>query len=419
MSAYRLRGGRVIDPARNLDAVGDVYVRDGVIVSDLSGEYVDIPCEGLVVSPGFVELHSELASPIQDGQAALAGGFTAVVHTPVDTVAALLLQRGAFQSEGPRVVQSGAASVGLQGTHLADMGSLLDAGALVLSHDREWISSSAVLRNMLQYASGFGSTVFLRAGDAALEAGPVREGEVSTLLGMRGTPPQAEAIGVWRLAMLADLTGARIHITHVWSAKGVQALRYAREQGIRITGSTTAFHLTQDPMSIGETYAGHWRTTPPLGDAADRAALVDGLRDGTLVAVAADHRPLAASAQEQPLEFAASGSIMFSVAAALCIETLGVVDGVRVLTQGPASVVGLRATLAPASPANITVINPAGDWRFNAAESLASQRNTPLDGAMLRARVVSVFREGKPHRGAGLDPMGRPGKLHGIGDWIQ
>ena len=109
---------------------------------------------------------------------------------------------------------------------------------------------------------------------------------------------------------------------------------------------------------------------------------------------------------------------MFSVAAALCLDTLGVVDGIRSLTDGPASVVGLRATLAPASPANITVINPAEDWRFNAAESLASQRNTPLDGAMLRARVVSVFRNGNPHRGAGLDPMDRPGKLHGIGDRI-
>ena len=391
---------------------------DGKIVSDLSGEYVDVPCEGLVVAPGFVELHSHLPCPAEDGQAALAGGFTAVVHTPVDSVATLLHQRGFFQSDGPRVLQSGSASVSLHGTQLTDMGSLLGAGARVLSQDREWVSSSSVLRNMLQYASGFGATVFLRAGDATLEVGPVREGEVSTLLGMSGTPPQAEAIGVWRLAMLADLTGAQVHITHIWSAMGVQALRCAQRQGIGVTGSTTAFHLTQDPLSIGETYSGHWRTTPPLGDAVDRAALVDGLRDGTLVAVAADHRPMTPSEQERPLELAASGSVMFSVAAALCFDALGAADAVRVLTSGPASVVGLRATLAPASPANIAVINPAGDWRFKMAESLASQRNTPLDGVMLRAKVISVLREGKPLRGAGLDPMGLAGKLHSIGDHI-
>ncbi len=419
MSAYRLMGARVVDPSREIDAIGDVFLDGNEIVETGGDHFVDVPCEGLVIAPGFVGLHSHLDVPAHDAAAALHGGFTTVLNTPVETVSDLQRQRAGAENCGVTFLQSGALSEALEGTQLTDMGSLLEAGATVLSNDRETVTNSGVLRNLLQYAAGFGTTVFLRPGDAALESGPVREGAISAQLGMRGTPPQAEAIDVWRLALLADLTGARVHLTHLWSAKGVHALRTAQSAGIAITGSTTVFHITQDPMQIASGYLGHWRTTPPLGNNEDRAELIRALKDGTLCAVAADHRPLVGSAQQRPFEFAESGAVTFAVASALAIEALGLEDAIRALAHGPANLLGRCATLAPGSPADLVVIDPSETWRYDATRELSSQQNTPLDGAILRSRVVQVFRDGQPLGGTALDPNGRPVRLRGLGESIQ
>ena len=387
----RLSGGRVLDPGSGIDEVRDVFLIGGVIGTEAAwtgGEEVD--CTGRWICPGFVDLYADLADHF-DAESALRGGFTTVACLPLGQPE-ILRDRATGLAEIPvRVLPVGALTV--DGSALAEMGLLIEAGAVAISQGRQTVSDSASLLNALSYAARFDRPVLLRPTDESLEAsGVVRAGPQGLRVGLRQVPAEAEAIGVWQAALLAGRCGARVHLTHLSTALGVRALRGARAAGLPVTGSTTAAHLAAANVPP---YAGSSRFLPPLGDERDRAALADGLRDGTLLAVATDHRPCTPVRQQVPIASAVAGAIGFETALPLVLSALDGADAIRALTAGPASVMGISATLTPGAVADVVLIDPSAEWTFRAEDDASRGSNSALDGTGLRGRVDRLWVGGR------------------------
>jgi len=405
-----LRGGRVVDPLAGSVSQRDVAVRDGIVVSPPAGEigpeWEVLDCTGKVVTPGFVDLHGALPSLSQDTSAAARGGFVTVVASVehpsvIDTPAAVRdwLSRAAQQAHC-RVWVPGALTAGLKGEALAEMGLMAKAGCVLVSQGTAPIASSTVLQRTLEYASRLDLIVVLRGTDAELEQGGVhRQGPRATELGLPGVLPESEVIGIHRVGALARAVGARVHLTHLWSASGVQALRQVKDGGAKITASTTAYHMGLEPDSCElSPYSGALRFVPPLGNAHDRQALVDALRDGTIDAVASDHRPLAEHLWDREIEDAQPGAIGYSVTLPLVLSALGgdLVAVSRALSSGPQQVLGVPVgALKPGDDADITVFCPEEEWVLDERSSFASQHNSPLWGRSLTGRVHFTLSRGK------------------------
>ncbi len=330
--------------------------------------------------PALVDLYGRDATV----EAALRGGFRAVVVGPLEQpsdVRARLASRG-----DPRVnvLVAGALTKGLRGEEIADVGLLVKAGAAVLSNGGVPLKNARVLRHVLEYAGRTGVPVMLRAADPDLEAGGVvREGPRASWLGLPAVPPEAEEIGIATVAALVRRTGTAVHLTHLWSARGVEALRRARAEGLPITASTTAHHLVlSDELIDATAYAGVCRFVPPLGDDADRRALVDALRDGTIDAVATDHKEIPLHLQDREIEIAEPGARGLETAYALVLGALG--DATltsKVLSAGPARILGL-------SVVDEVDVEPDVDWVVGPDTLVGPPYNTPLLGARLRGRVL-------------------------------
>lgn len=401
-----LQGGRVVDPASGEDAVRDVFVDGDTIVAapDDRDAFTPIDCEGLVVAPGFVDLHACMPDPATESAAAVAGGFTTVVLSPANphpierpAVVRDLLARAA--EARCRIALAGALTAGLKGEEIADVGLLTRAGCAVLSNGATPVRNARVLRHLLEYAGRFDAPVFLRAADVDLEGnGIVREGPRAAWLGLPYVPPEAEEIGITTVAALVRRTGTPVHVTHVWSRRGVDALRDARDEGLPITGSTTAHHVALDDSVIDElAYAGACRFVPPLGDAEDRAALVQALADGVLVGVASDHRPVPLHLQDRELELAVPGQIAFQTALPLVLRALGSVPAaVAALATGPSRLIGRPATLTPGAPADLVVLDPDVTWVADAEALASATTNTPLLGRPLAGLVRLTMVAGRP-----------------------
>lgn len=416
--------GRVVEPALGRVEERDLFVEDGRVVeapSTVDGSWERVDCEGLVVAPGLVDLHARLADLERDGRAAIAGGFTTVVMSPAQprplddpSYAKNLLHR-ARDRVPCRLELAGAATEGLKGEGLAEMGTLIASGCRVLSQGVEPIRSTRVLRSVLEYAGRFRCPLFLRAVDVDLERGVIREGERSVVLGLPGVPPEAEELGVLRIGVLSRLTGTAVHLTHLWSRRGVDAVRRLRADGVAITASTLTHHLILDDTLVEESaYSGSSRFLPVLGDAEDRAALVEGLRDGTLQAVATDHLPLAPFEQDVEMQEATPGAVALETAFSLVLQASegDLLTTFGALASGPARVLGLEhGSLAPGAMADLVVVDPDERWVVSRASSYASQSNTPLMDRTLRGRVrmtivggVVVHRsDGLPHEGTSSD----------------
>lgn len=393
--------GRVIDPASGIDAVRDLAFADGVIVdlSRVDESFTRIDCAGRVISPGFVDLHAVLAEPTSGAKAALTGGFTTVVTSPANPAPVErpvdvrdLLARSVGSAVNVRV--AAALTVGLRGEEIADVGLLCAAGAAVLSNGSTPVRNARVLRNLLEYAGRFKRPVMLRAAEVDLEAGGVvREGPRAAWLGLPSVPPEAEEIGVGIVAALVRRTGTPVHLTHLWSRRGVEELRRARAEGLPVTGSTTAHHVAIDDAMIDElAYSGVCRFVPPLGDDSDRRALREALVDGTLSAVASDHRPVPLHLQDRELEFAVPGSVGFETAFALTLFALGDLgQTVAALATGPSGLMGPVATLAVGAAADVVVLNPDRSWVVAPPILCAAPYNTPLRGRTLVGAVDRAF----------------------------
>jgi dihydroorotase len=410
-----LRGGRVIDPTRGFDAEADVLLANGVVarlgagIAGGAGAGVRvIDARGRWVIPGLIDLHTHLREPGQEykediatgTRAAAAGGFTAVCAMPntvppndTRAVTELVLRRAA-EVGAVRVYPVGAISQGLRGEQLAEIGELKEAGCVAVSDDGRPVMNGELMRRAMEYARTFGLTVVQHCEDLTLSAGgSMNEGPVATRAGIKAQPAAAESVLVARDIELCALTGARYHVAHVSSAESVRLVREAKRRGLPVTCEVTPHHLTLTDEACAH-YDTSTKCNPPLRGASDVEAVREGLRDGTVDAVATDHAPHSAVEKEVEFEQAAFGMIGLETAVPLVLELVrvGLLTPAAFVTRlscAPAAVFGLPGgTLAEGAAADVTVVDPEADWTCDAAALRSRSRNTPFAGRKLRGRAA-------------------------------
>ena len=409
-----IRGGRVVDPSQSIDAIRDVLVVDGVLAEVAEG--IDPPegareidAEGLVVTPGLIDVHVHLREPggehketIATGaKAAAAGGFTAVCAMPntdpvVDDPAGVgfVLAQG-MAAGAARVYPVGAISEGQEGRRLAAIGEMVAAGAVGVTDDGNPVMDSGLMHRALEYAQAFDIPVADHPEDLGLSGvGVMNEGLVATRLGLHGKPNASEDVHIVRDLMLADLTGGHIHLQHVSTAYGVEAIRLAKSRGVRVTAEATPHHLilTDERVEGFDTDA---KMNPPLRSSADREAVREGLADGTLDVFATDHAPHHYDEKEQAFADAPNGIVGLETALGLALTHVvgeGLIDLstlIHRMTVGPADAFGLPGgTLAPGSPGDVTVLDPNEAWTVDRGVFLSKSHNTPFHGRELKGRAV-------------------------------
>lgn len=418
-----LRGGRVIDPAQGLDGPADVLLADGRVAAVGAGLAAPegarvVDCGGLVVAPGFIDLHVHLREPGQEHKediasgtrAAAAGGFTTVVCIPntrpvLDTRAAIeFVRRRAAEVGVTNVLPMGAVTRGQHGKELADIGELAEAGAVAVTDDGNPVENGDLMRNALRYAAHFGLPVASHAEVPELTAGGVMHfGDESSRLGLRGIPSASEAAAVARDLLLAELTGGRLHVMHVSAAETVDLLRWGKARGIRVTAEVTPHHLVLTDAAVGRmAYDPCTKVNPPLRTERDRQALIAGLLDGTIDCLATDHAPHHADDKDVEYEYAAFGISGLETAVGLCLTHLvgaGILDLpglVARFTAAPARVLGLaKGTLAVGADADVTVLDPGRAVVVDPARFYSKGKNTPFAGARLIGGPVMTIVGGR------------------------
>jgi dihydroorotase len=415
-----IRGGRVVDPSQKLDRQLDLRIADGVVAElgeqlrDGDAEVVD--ATGLVVCPGLIDLHVHLREPggehketIASGaSAAAAGGFTSIVampntDPPIDNPAAVgfVLAEGK-RAAAARVYPSGAITAGQKGEHLAEVGEMMDAGAVTITDDGRPVTGAGVMRLALEYAQSFDMPVSVHAEDLELSRGGVMsEGITATTLGLTGIPNAAEDVMIARDLLLAELTGGRLHIQHVSTRRGVDMIREARARGVRVTAEATPHHFTLTDEAVAR-YRTDAKMNPPLRSEADREAVRRGVVDGTLDVIATDHAPHHYDEKEQAFDDAPFGIVGLETALGLSLTELvhsGLIDLptlVERMSCAPARAFSLPGgTLAAGSPADVTLFHPDMEWTVDATRFLSMSRNTPFTGWKLRGRPVRTIVGGR------------------------
>jgi dihydroorotase len=433
-----IRGGRVLDPASNIDLpAGDVLIEDGVVVEVGRSIAADaaqvIEAQGLLVAPGFIDLHTHLREPgfeyketVETGtRAAARGGFTTVCAMPntepaLDNKAAVdFLTQRAAGAGAVRVLPIGAVTRGRAGKLLSEMGELAAAGCIGFSDDGSPVADAAIMRHALEYASTFGLPVIDHCEDPQLGGGVMHEGWVSTRLGLKGIPSASEENMVARDIALARQSGGHVHIAHLSTAGAVALVRQAKAAGTRVTAEVTPHHLalTHERVMRGEepsllAYDTNAKMYPPLRDISDVEACIEGLADGTIDAIATDHAPHAV--QEKLCEFdaAAFGIVGLETAFALSLTAVGrrgltLERVIEALTAGPARALGLDAkvpgigSLGTGAPADVVLLDTEKEWLVEPALFASKGKNTPLGGRRLRGAVVVTVYGGRPLYGVG------------------
>ncbi len=416
-----LKGGRLLDPAQNIDAPGDVLIIDGKIAR--AGGTIEggddaqvIDCTGSYVTPGFVDVHCHLREPGREdvetiatgARAAAAGGFTAICAMPntdpvTDNQAAVgFIIRQAMRAGAARVYPIGAISVGQRGEALAEFGEMVGAGAIAVSDDGKPVVSAQLMRTALEYAQTFNIPVIDHCEEPTLaHGGSMNEGYLSARLGLRGIPAEAEEIMVIRDILLARRTGGHVHLAHMSTKGSVELIRWGKERGVRVTAEVTPHHLTltEDAVSEYDTAA---KMNPPLRTMADVEALREALRDGTIDLIATDHAPHHYDAKEREFADAPFGIVGLETALALVVTELvepGIIDFATLvdrMSTRPARLFGLPGgTLRAGSVADVTVFDPKREWTVEPGAFLSKGRNTPYAGRRLRGRTIATVVAGR------------------------
>ncbi|MEK0444876.1 MAG: Dihydroorotase [Verrucomicrobiota bacterium] len=415
-----LQNGRVIDPANDRDALGDVLILDGVIVSEGTSvpEGTEIfDCSGLVVAPGLIDLHVHFREPGQSAKetvasgarAAAAGGFTSVVCMPntspaLDSASAVtwLLEKARAEA-CINVFSTGALTKGIAGEELAPIGALKKAGVVALTDDGRCIQNHELMRRALEYARMFGLTVMDHCQDYSLVGkGVMHEGYWSTVLGLEGWPAAGEELVVQRNAILAELTGTPIHCQHLSAAGSVRALREARARGVALSGEVCPHHIALTDAAV-QGYDTNFKMNPPLRSESHVEALLEGIADGTITILASDHAPHCGFEKEVEFDSAPFGILGLETELGLFLDILvhkrRVLDLPRLiamLTRNPAQLLGLdRGTLSPGAPGDVTVIDVAKEWVVDREASYSLSRNTPFHGWEIKGRAVRTVVGGR------------------------
>ena len=419
MTELLIKKGRVVDPASNLDAIRDVLIKNGKIelisarISRRVAKVID--AGGKLVLPGLIDMHAHLRDPgrpdketIASGtRAAAKGGFTSVcsmanTEPVVDNPAVVRYVRNKAETEGVvNVFPVGAITKGLKGEALAEMGLMLAEGAVAFSDDGRPVVRADIMRRALEYARQFGVPIISHCEELSLSHGGVmNESALSTLIGLPGIPSLAEEVMVARDCMLAETYG-RVHIAHVSSARSVEIIRRAKKRGVAVTCETCPhyFSLTQEAVKDYDTNA---KVNPPLKSKADVAAIIRGLKDGTIDAIATDHAPH--NIEEKKVEFnlAASGMVGLETALALILtklvdtKLLTLKQAVEKLTLAPAKILNLqKGTLKVGADADLIVVDPRVEWIVDASQFASKSRNTPFNGWKLKGKVTHTIVAGK------------------------
>ena len=419
-----LKGGRVVDPATGTDGDFDVLVEDGAIARiakslPADGAQVFDMKPGWIAVPGLIDMHVHLREPGQEHKetiatgvrAAVAGGFTAVACMPnTDPVndhpgiTRLILERAAAANLA-RVYPIGAVSIGSRGEQLAELGAQAAAGCVAFTDDGRPVMPALLMRRALEYASMLDAPIIDHCEDPSLKGdGVAHEGFHAARLGLRGIPAVAESIMVERGVALAELTGGRFHVAHMSVRQSLRAVRDGKVRGVKVTSEVAPHHfvLTDDALESPVRYDTNVKMNPPLREAADRDAMIDGMADGTVDVIATDHAPHHADEKLVEFDRAPFGIVGLETCVPLVFDRLvhtgrlGVRRAIELLSTNPARILKLPGgSLAEGRPADITVLDPEAAVEVRAAALLSKSKNTPFDGWTLKGAAAATIVGGR------------------------
>ncbi len=414
---FLFRGARVVDPASGRDEVANVAVENGAVSSDASNATV-LDCDGLVLAPGLVDLHTHLRQPgredretVETGcRAAALGGFTAVAamantDPPADSAAVIHEVRDLAAVAGLcEVFPVGAITRGLEGEAMAELGEMVEAGVRIFSDDGHSVPNARLLRNAMTYVRAFDDVVIAEhCEDVSLgEGGQMHEGLISSSLGLAGEPREAEEVIVARDLAVARLTGGRLHLCHLSSAGSAELVRQAKAEGVRVSAEVTPHHLVFSEEDL-VTYDTNMKMKPPLRTPEDRVALRRALAEGTIDAVATDHAPHAVEEKESEFDQAPFGAIGLETALAAVLThlvepgELGLGRAIEAMSSAPARILGAHdhgGPIQPGRPAHLIAFDPSAEWTVEPPFGSRS-RNTSFLGRTLRGRVVHTMLGGE------------------------
>lgn len=414
-----IKSGRVVDPANSLDEKLDILIENGKVAALSTnidaGDAEIINAAGLIVTPGLIDMHVHLRDPgleykediISGTRAAAAGGVTSVACMPNTSpvndnlaVTRYIISKANEQGSA-NVFPIGCITKGLKGEILAEMGELKEGGCVGFSDDGRPVTDGELMRRALEYAGTFGTPIISHAEDLSLVAGGcMNEGAVSTELGLKGIPRVAEDAMTARDIMLAEFTGARLHVAHVSTRGSVELVRQAKARGVRVTCEATPHHftLTEDAVRGYNTNA---KMNPPLRTGDDVEAIRAGLADGTIDAIATDHAPHHIDEKNVEFVVALNGIVGLETLLPLTLRLVGeklltLSQAVALMTCKPAGILGIdRGTLSLGAVADLTLINPNKEWTLDAAQLHSKSKNTPFAGQQLKGLAVKTLLAGK------------------------
>ncbi len=418
-----IKNGHLIDPSNGQNSGKNVLIEDGKVaawlgINDAAPEDAEVfDASGLIVAPGFIDMHVHLREPGQEHKetiasgcaAAVAGGWTSVCPMPntqpINDNAAITryMIEQAERAGLANVFPIGAITKSSDGAELAEMGEMKAAGAVAVSDDGRPVPNAGIMRRSMQYAKDFDLPVIDHCEDKSLSSGGVmHEGRISLLLGLKGMPALAEDIDAVRDIILAKDTGAHIHIAHVSTKGAVEAIRCAKNEGVSVTCEVTPHHFTLTDKAV-EGYDTNTKMAPPLRSEDHLAAIIEGIRDGTIDAIATDHAPHHADEKSLEYDRAPFGITGLETAVGLAFNELvhkGIIDLVRLVelcSTNPARIFNLsgRGTLVPGSIADVTIIDPNLTWTYTNADSRSKSRNSPFDGWQFHGAAVATIVGGK------------------------
>lgn len=415
-----IKGGRVIDPANKIDKIADVLVEDGRIAAvgeNLPSEGAEVfEAEGKIVSPGLIDMHVHLREPGQEAKedfgsgsrAAAAGGYTRVATMPntrpvIDNSALVkAMQKRAEEDAVVHVEIIGAVTKGQQGEEMAEMGDMVQAGAIAFSDDGHFTRSAKVLLNCYDYLRTFDKVIINHEEETSLvEEGVMNESHRSAMLGMKGRPTVAEDIAVARDVMLAEYADARVHVAHISSGRAVDIVRQAKARGVKVTAEVTPQHLTMTDDLV-ELFDSSTKINPPLREQKDVDAVLAGLLDGTIDCIVTDHSPHSQEEKDREYMYAPSGFPGLETAVGVLLTDLvhtGKLDiamMIEKMTAAPARIFGINAgSLAEGMPADITVIDPELEWTVDDKKFYTKGSHSPFVGRRLKGKAVMTFVDGR------------------------